>query len=244
MIGIYHHAGSPDNLLNWHLRVLGRAIIAPCSSISTCVNVDPMRAADGPSIAPEVRFSELDEDLQNDVKLLLEGLWEIIKLVILVKIVHRQSRTVNRFTMKLQLWRYDFINRKASHTNRSHSVSKYSINIWMEQWLWMRRTRGSRRHTLLDEPVASFSTISTAFNQNYSGNNNISIGDLESRGKTPDHKSFRMACRRCNKLKQPCDHAYPVCSLYGYGLRCRYKSKNQEDKFSSAYPGGTRLKPS
>jgi threonine synthase len=33
-----------------------------------------------------------------------------------------------------------------------------------------------------------------------------------------------MACRRCNKLKQPCDHAYPACSLCAkYGERCRYR---------------------
>lgn len=61
-------------------------------------------------------------------------------------------------------------------------------------------------------------------NEYYSGDDNVSDGEIEQRGKASDWKPPRMACRRCNKLKQPCDHAYPACSLCAkYGLRCRYR---------------------
>lgn len=61
-------------------------------------------------------------------------------------------------------------------------------------------------------------------NEYYSGDDNVSDGEIEIRGKASDWKPPRMACRRCNKLKQPCDHGYPACSLCAkYGLRCRYR---------------------
>ncbi|KAF3401183.1 hypothetical protein DPV78_005628 [Talaromyces pinophilus] len=61
-------------------------------------------------------------------------------------------------------------------------------------------------------------------NEYYSGDDNVSDGGIEARGKATDWKPPRMACRRCNKFKQPCDHAYPACSRCAkYGLRCRYR---------------------
>ncbi|OKL58053.1 hypothetical protein UA08_06684 [Talaromyces atroroseus] len=58
----------------------------------------------------------------------------------------------------------------------------------------------------------------------YSGDDNISDDGLEDRGKASAYKPPRMACRRCNKLKQPCDHKYPSCSLCAKNnLRCRYR---------------------
>lgn len=61
-------------------------------------------------------------------------------------------------------------------------------------------------------------------NDYYSGDDNVSDGEIEIRGKATDYKPPRMACRRCNKFKQPCDHAYPACSLCAkHGVRCRYR---------------------
>jgi Fungal Zn(2)-Cys(6) binuclear cluster domain len=61
-------------------------------------------------------------------------------------------------------------------------------------------------------------------NDFYSGDDNISDDYLENRGKSSAYKPPRMACRRCNKLKQPCDHGYPSCSLCAKNnLRCRYR---------------------
>lgn len=61
-------------------------------------------------------------------------------------------------------------------------------------------------------------------NEYYSGDDNVSDNEIETQGKATDWKPPRMACRRCNKFKQPCDHAYPACSLCAkYGLRRRYR---------------------
>lgn len=61
-------------------------------------------------------------------------------------------------------------------------------------------------------------------NEYYSGDDNVSDGEVETQGKATDRKPPRMACRRCNRLKQPCDHKYPACSLCEKnGERCRYR---------------------
>ncbi|EED13212.1 hypothetical protein TSTA_057080 [Talaromyces stipitatus ATCC 10500] len=61
-------------------------------------------------------------------------------------------------------------------------------------------------------------------NEYYSGDDNVSDGEAEVEGKATDYKPPRMACRTCNKLKQPCDHKYPSCSLcQKQGKRCRYR---------------------
>lgn len=61
-------------------------------------------------------------------------------------------------------------------------------------------------------------------NEFYSGDDNISDDGLEYEGKASAYRPPRMACRRCNKFKQPCDHAYPSCGLCSkYNQRCRYR---------------------
>lgn len=61
-------------------------------------------------------------------------------------------------------------------------------------------------------------------NEFYSGDDNISDDGVERQGKASSYKPPRMACRRCNRYKQPCNHNYPACSLCEkYGQRCRYR---------------------
>lgn len=62
------------------------------------------------------------------------------------------------------------------------------------------------------------------FNDYYSGDDDISEPGNEVPGKASAYKPPRMACRRCNKQKQPCDHAYPSCSACArLNQRCRYR---------------------
>lgn len=90
----------------------------------------------------------------------------------------------------------------------------------------VRRERQKPRDPVCEDVVRSFAPNGwdPYENEFYSGDDNISDGGIEQPGKASPWKPPRMACRRCNKLKQPCDHGYPSCSLcLKYEQRCRYR---------------------